>query len=403
MSDWILYQLYGIRGYKVVGQEKVEGRAAIISIEPLPSQVCCPLCRSPHVIRKGVKHRLVLGTPIGSRQMYFDVAIPRVECAKCGVTRQISISFAEEKRRHTRQFERYALELARITTTQHAADHLGVSWDTVRDIEARYLGRKYRKPRLKNLRRIAIDEIYLGRRTKYLTIVLNLETGAIVFVGQGKGAAALDPFWRRLRGSHSKIEAVAADMSPAYAKAVRRNLPRATLVNDRFHVVKLYNEMLTALRRELHREATDMLHKQVLKGIRWLLLKRSDNLDDDEPERLLQALQLNQSLAIAYYLKDDLNQFWEQPDKATAERFLDAWLEDAWNSGIRLLDKFANTLQAHRAGLLAWYDYPISTGPLEGVNNKIKLCTRQAYGYRDLEFLILKLFALHDTKFALVG
>lgn len=335
--------------------------------------------------------------------MYFDVAIPRVECAKCGVTRQISISFAEEKRRHTRQFERYALELARITTTQHAADHLGVSWDTVRDIEARYLGRKYRKPRLKNLRRIAIDEIYLGRRTKYLTIVLNLETGAIVFVGQGKGAAALDPFWRRLRGSHSKIEAVAADMSPAYAKAVRRNLPRATLVNDRFHVVKLYNEMLTALRRELHREATDMLHKQVLKGIRWLLLKRSDNLDDDEPERLLQALQLNQSLAIAYYLKDDLNQFWEQPDKATAERFLDAWLEDAWNSGIRLLDKFANTLQAHRAGLLAWYDYPISTGPLEGVNNKIKLCTRQAYGYRDLEFLILKLFALHDTKFALVG
>ena len=160
------------------------------------------------------------------------------------MTRQISISFAEENRRHTRQFERYALELARITTTQHAADHLGVSWDTVRDIEARYLGRKYRKPRLKNLRRIAIDEIYLGKGMKYLTIVLNLETGAIVFVGQGKGAAALDPFWQRLRGSRSKIEAVAADMSPAYAKAVRRNLPRATLVNDRFHVIKLYNEML---------------------------------------------------------------------------------------------------------------------------------------------------------------
>lgn len=403
MSDWILYQLYGIRGYKVVGHEKVEGQAAILSIEPLPSQVCCPLCRSRHVIRKGVKHRLVLGTPIGSRQMYFDVAIPRVQCADCGVTRQISISFAEEKRRHTRQFERYALELARITTTQHVADHLGVSWDTVRDIEARYLGRKYRKPRLKNLRQIAIDEIYLGKRTKYLTIVLNLETGAIVFVGQGKGAAALDPFWRRLRGSHSKIEAVAADMSLAYAKAVSRNLPRATLVNDRFHVIKLYNEMLTELRRQLHREATDMLHKQVLKGIRWLLLKRSDNLDEDEPERLLQALQLNQSLAIADYLKDDLNQFWEQPDKATAERFLNAWLEDAWNSGIRLLMKFANTLAAHRAGLLGWYDYPISTGPLEGVNNKIKLCTRQAYGYRNLDFLILKLFALHDTKFALVG
>ncbi|HLJ13752.1 MAG TPA: transposase [Bryobacteraceae bacterium] len=203
------------------------------------------------------------------------------------------IPFAEQKHRHTRQFERFALELAQITTTQLAAEHLGVSWDTVRDIESRSLTRKYRKPRLQHLKRIAIDEIYLGKGVKYLTIVLDLDSGAIVFIGRGKGADSLVPFWKRLRGSHAQVQAVAADMSPAYALAVHEHLPQAVLVNDRFHVIKLYNEMLTELRRELYHEAT-VFQRKVLKGVRWLLLKRMDNLDDakGEPRRLLRALKL---------------------------------------------------------------------------------------------------------------
>lgn len=405
MSDWMLYHVWGIRGYRTVSCEKLAGETVLVALEPLASLLRCPRCGGQDVIRKGVKMRMFLGSPIGRRRMYFEAAIPRVHCDRCAITRQVRVPFAREKSRHTRQFERYALELARITTTQHAARHLGVSWDTIRDIEVRHLGRKYRRPRLKHLKRIAIDEIYLGKRMKFLTLVLDLDTGAIVFVGRGKGAESLDPFWKRLRGSRARVRAVAADMSPAFALAVHRKLPEATLVNDRFHVIKLYNEMLTELRRELHREANTLLEKKVLKGIRWLLLKRTDNLDDRrrEPQRLLRALKLNESLATAYYLKDDLNQFWQQPDKATAAKFLDAWLRDAWNSGIRLLMKFANTLASRRRSLLAWYDYRISTGPLEAVNNKIRLLNRQAFGYRDTEFFTLKLFALHTSRYALVG
>jgi transposase len=404
MSDWMLYHVWGIRGYRIVRYERLDERACVAFLKPLPSVIRCPQCGSKDVVRKGSKMRLFLGTPIGRQRMYFETEIPRVQCDRCEITRQVRIPFAEEKRRHTRQFERFALELAQITTTQLAAEHLGVSWDTVRDIEARSLGRKYRKPRLKQLKRIAIDEIYLGKGMRYLTIVLDLDSGAIVFIGRGKGADSLLPFWKRLHGSRARIQAVAADMSHAYALAVRKNLPRAVLVNDRFHVIKLYNEMLTKLRRELYHEATTFQRK-VLKGVRWLLLKRTDNLDDSkgEPRRLLRALKLNESLATAYYMKDDLNQFWEQPDKATAAKFLDEWLEDAWNSGIRLLITFANTLAAHRRGLLAWYDHPISTGPLEAVNNKIRLLNRQAFGYRDYEFFTLKLFALHNSRYALVG
>ena len=142
----------------------------------------------------------------------------------------------------------------------------------------------------------------------------------MVFVGDGKGADALKPFWKRLRPSGAKIEAVAMDMSAAYRGAVATHLPKAKIVFDRFHVVKLFNEKLSDLRRALHREATDVLQKEVLKGTRWLLLKNAENLDEekDEKKRLEEALALNKPLATAYYMKEDLRQFWEQPGKRFA-------------------------------------------------------------------------------------
>ena len=228
---------------------------------------------------------------------------------------------------------------------------------------------------------------------------------AVVFVGKGKGADALKPFWKRLKSSRAKVQAVATDMSPAYISAVLENLPKASLVFDRFHIMKLLNEKLTQLRRELYREASDKLHQQILKGTRWLLLKNPENLDRSQGEhlRLKEALQLNQPLAIAYYLKDELRQFWEQADWGDAMEFLESWCRRASASGIRILQKFAQTLQGHRSGLLAWYHHPISTGPLEGVNNKIKLPQRRAYGYRDLKLFQLRILSLHTTRFEIVG
>ena len=162
----------------------------------------------------------------------------------------------------------------------------------IKDIQKRDLLRRYARPKLKHLRRIAIDEIAIAKGHRYLTVVMDLDSGAVVFVGDGKGAKALQPFWKRLRGSKAVIEAVAMDMSPAYREAVSTHLPKAQIVFDRFHVMKLFNEKLSDLRRALHREATDVLHKQVLKGTRWLLLKNPENLDEhrDEKKRLEEAL-----------------------------------------------------------------------------------------------------------------
>src|SRR6202163_1740474 len=195
------------------------------------------------------------------------------------------------------------------------------------------------------------------------------------------------------------------DMAPSYILAVQTHIPWAVLVFDHFHVIKLFNEKLSRLRRDLYHQATGPLQQRVLKGTRWLLLKNPENLDPqrDERQRLEEALRVNAPLAAAYYLKEDLRQIWMQPNKRTARRVLRDWLARARASGVRMLVQFAATLEEHQEGVLNYYDYRISTGPLEGTNNKIKTMQRQAYGFRDREFLKLKILGLHETRYALVG
>jgi transposase len=404
MSTSLLYHAFGLQGYDYVKTD-YQGGTVRFTIHQRPRTYRCPVCNSRQVCPRGTQQRTFKGVPIGGKPVCVILPIPRVECPSCKVVRQVPLTFADPRRGYTRAFERYALGLSRLMTIQDVARHLGVGWDTVKDIVKRDLQRRFKKPRLSQLKQIAIDEISVGRGHRYLTVVLNLQTGAVVFVGEGKGADALEPFWSRLRAARAKVEAVATDMSPAYIQAVREHLGGAIHVFDHFHVVKLFNEKLSDFRRELYREATEKMDKEVLKGTRWLLLKNPENLDPrrNERQRLEEALRMNQPLATVYYLKEDLRQIWEQPDKETATRVLEDWIRRAEASCIKVLQKFAVTLAMHRTGILAYYDCRISTGPLEGTNNKIKTMQRQAYGFRDKEFFKLKILALHEAKYALLG
>ncbi len=397
-------QLFGFLGYLFLdgsaNKSKVE-----ISIQKEANELCCSRCHGKNIKRRGTKTRKFRTVPIGKKAVFVVLILQRIECLDCGCVRQEEINFAGPKKRYTQAFERYVLELSKYMTILDVARHLGISWDMVKDIQKRYLTKRFSKPKLRNLRLIAIDEISIGSHHKYLMVLMDLLSGAVIFVGDGKGADSLLPFWQRLKKSQAKIEAVAIDMSPAYIEAVSTHLPQAAIVFDHFHVIKLFNDKLSKLRRELYREATDSLDKEVLKGTMWLLLKNPENLNEEknEQKRLREALKLNEPLATTYYMREDLRQLWSQDDKSKAEIFLQDWIARARCSGVRMLNKFANTLAAHRSGILAYYDYPISTGPLEGTNNKIKTMQRQAYGFRDMEFFKLKILALHETKYALVG
>ena len=403
MSTSLLYHAFGIQGYAYRRTEYVGGEVHFTIHQP-ESTLRCKACGSRKVIRKGGHRRRFRGLPVGSRPVWIELDVPRLECKACGAVRQAKVGFAAGRHRYTKRFARYVLELARCMCIWDVAGHLGVSWNLVKTILKGELQRRFSRPRLGDLERIAIDEISIGRGHRYLTVVLDLETGAVVFVGDGKGSDALAPFWKQLRRAGAQIEAVATDMAQAYIRAVKEHLPGSVLVFDHFHVVKLMNDKLSDLRRELQRQA-QAEEKEVLKGTRWLLLKNPGGLEEekDEARRLKAALELNAPLAAAYYLKEDLRQLWSLPNKASAARFLKDWIARARATGIRQMRQMANTLSLFRTGVLAYYDVPISTGPLEGTNTKIKLLQRQAYGYRDQEFFRLRILALHETRFELVG
>ena len=404
MSTSFLYHGFGLVGYKYVRTKYKDGNV-IFTIQHKRDKLHCPECESKNIVLRGCTRRRFRTLPIGSKTVYLDLDVQRVACKRCHTIRQVNLGFADSRYSYTRSFERYVLDLSRHMTILDTARHLNVSWDVIKDIQKRYLKKKFSHPRLKDVCRIAIDEIAVKKGHKYLTVVLDLDTGAVIFVGNGKGAEALLPFWRRLNQSQATIEAVAIDMSPAYISAVMDHLPQAAVVFDHFHVIKLYNDKLSDFRRDLHREATDQLQKDALKGTRWLLLKNPAHLDKTkgEEEHLREALKLNEPLYTAYYLREDLSRIWLQPDKEKATAVLDSWIAKANSSGIKMLKTMAKTLSAHRSGILAYYDFPISTGPLEGTNNKIKTMKRQAYGFRDMEFFKLKIMGLHETKYALVG
>jgi transposase len=346
--------------------------------------------------------------PVGHRKVELIVDIPRLCCKDCGSIRQAHLAFADPKKHYTRSLERFASDLCRVMSIQDVAELTGLGWDTVKEIHKRHLRRKYRSFNIKKVRHIAIDEVYLGKKRKFMTIVLDLGTGRVIHIGKGKGKDALKGLWKRLKRSKAKIQAVATDMASGYISATLEHLPKADLVLDHFHLVKWFNEKLSLLRRQLFREATEM-HKAVLKGSRWLLLKAPENLKShqnpkkDERIRLQAALELNQPLAMAYYMKERLRLLFQCTDRDIAAMELKAWIQEASCSGIRILKDAARKLTVWKPFILNWHKHPISTGKLEAMNGKIGTLQRNARGYRDDEYLKLRIFNLHNSNYALIG
>lgn len=310
--------------------------------------------------------------------------------------------FARAYRHYTRGLERFVCQLSRWMTLAEVAAVSGLGWDSVKEIVKSDLGKRYARIPLKGVRYLAVDEFHVGGKGKFLTVVIDLESGEILWVAKGRGEAALVKFFRRLRKSRAKIQAVACDMAAAYWGAVLKHLPKVDVVFDHFHVIKLINEKIDDLRRGLQREA-GILGRKTLKGTRYLLLAGSENVPEDRREDLAEALRFNEPLSIAYYLKEDLRTLWNQPTRALMRRHLESWCKRALQSGISQLIAMAKTLRTHATGILNYFTHRISTGKLEGINNKIKTLKRKAYGFRDQAFFILKLYSLHESKAVLTG
>jgi len=186
-----------------------------------------------------------------------------------------------------------------------------------------------------------------------------------------------------------------------YVRAIRTRFPQTALGCDAFHILADYSRMLDALRTQEYNKLTGPMRK-IIKGTRFLLLRGQENLSIPAKEKLQKLLQINRNLFIAYVLKEELRRLWRFESREEAERFFFDWIRKALNSGIRKLVKFATRLLRHAEGVLSYFRYPISTAMVEGINNKIKVVKRKAYGYRDVEYFKLKIYNLHLSRYSLL-
>lgn len=316
MSAGVFYQTMGLKGYVVEDSWEGQDGALWVRVSVPRESLRCRHCRSRRVHLHESKARFWKAAPLGLTPVIVTMETPRVKCLSCGQQPWHQPTFVEGQRRITKNFEKCLTGWLSRLTIQDVVETFGLSWNTVAEIDLRRL-KKLSRADLPSLKRLAIDEVYLGKLHKFVTLVLDLDRRAIVSVTKGRGQAALTGFFSRLKRAGASIKAVATDMAGGYIAAVIKHLPGAKLVFDHFHVIQLMNEKLTILRRELYHELQDKQQREVLKGVRWLLLKNPENLKQtdrvDESARLNQALQLNEPLFQAYYLKDELRQFWKQP------------------------------------------------------------------------------------------
>ncbi len=399
-----LYHTQGLVGYRHLRTEFREGEV-YHHVELKPECRRCRHCeaRWHDLTLSGAFERTFRALPVGHRPQFVVLHGHRQHCARCGKDLREPIHFARGKARCLKRFERYVVELCQIAPIKAVARCLGVGWDLVKDLYKAYLRRRLKKRTLAKVRYLAIDEFAIRKGHHYMTVVLDLDSGAIVHAQEGKDGAALIPFLKKLRRARAPLQAVAIDMSAAYRKAVRKVFGEALdIVHDPYHVVALVNDAIDETRRDLVREL-EQDARDLYKGSRYVLLRGYERLSDTGRQHLLRLMAANLPLYELYLLKETLRVFWRLPNTTQAALFLDAWIIVAEASVSEHFKRLAATLHAHRAGLLAYFRHPITTGPLEGINNKIKVLKRQAYGFRDMEYFKLRLLFLHETNYAFAG
>ena len=235
-----------------------------------------------------------------------------------------------------------------------------------------------------------------------MTIFTDISTGQIIHAVEGRKEEFLRPFLKLLSKKAKRLRGIGIDMSAAYASSIKKHLPNVAIIFDRFHVTKLLNHTIDKIRRS---EFAKYQNKGlgVLKGQRFLLLRNFVDLDDAQKSSLMKLLEVNESLAIAHAMKEQFRLFWQCNSASEGARFLAWWIIPALESGVIQLANVARTLLRYSEGLLSYFEHRINNGKAEGINNKIKVLKREAYGFRDQEYFKLKLYNLHKKKCQLVG
>lgn len=294
----------------------------------------------------------------------------------------------------------YVEALLGMMTAQHVAQHLDLHWHTVRRIDLERLQREVPPPSFDGVRRLIMDEFALFKGHRYATVVICADSQRVLWVGEGRSREHIRPFFEMMGQACAHIEAVAMDMNSAFDLEVRYHCQQAVVVYDLFHVIaKFGREVIDRVRiDQANALRNNKPARKVVKRSRWLLLKNAENLGTKEAAALSELLEANRPLLTVYVLKAQLKELWFAPSTEIAKQRWRQWSEYALESGLQPLITFAQRLAPYMDGIIASAQYRFGTSVLEGINNKIKVIKRVAYGYRDTSFFFLKIKAAFPGK-----
>lgn len=387
-------------GYDVVACSHHAENTLTLSLEPRAADLPrCGRCQQPCPLIHDRRIRLVRDRDLFDRRVRLRLPVRRVDCLSCGRVTE-HISWLAPASRMTRRLGAWIETLLQLLPISHVSRLTGLHWHTIKTLDKRRLQDTFGTFEPGDVRRLVMDEFALHKGHRYATVIMDAERTRVLWVGLGNSRQAIRPFFELLGERCQQIEAVAMDMNTAFDLEVKQHCPRAEVVYDLFHVVARYGrDVIDRIRVD---QANALRHdkpaRQVVKQSRWLLLRNRENLKEDHAVRLQELLAANQPLATVYVLKDALKEVWYAPSVREGWLRWRAWLRHARESGLAPLQRFARNLQRYARGILASARFHMHTSLLEGVNNRIKVIKRMAYGFRDVDYFFLKIKAAFPGK-----
>jgi len=377
-----------------------EGDWLHIHLCPLPDHplVCSHCSTASHRVHDTVCRR-IRDRDLFHFKVCLHCPVRRVRCVNCGPKVQI-IEWLQPGARITKRLQNYAESLCTLLPIKHVAQLLDLSWHTVKAIDKQRLYRDVQPPDWTAVTRLVMDEFALFKGHRYATVIADADTHQVLWIGEGRSRVQIRPFFEQLGQHCQRIEAVAMDMNTAFDLEVQQHCPNAVVVYDLFHVIAKYGrEVIDRVRvDEANRLRADKPQRRWVKRARWLLLKNRDNLSDQQQVSLDELLAVNRNLMVVYVLKTQLKELWYCNSIYEAKRLWERWWQQVQESGIEPLKAFARKLKPYLHGIVASAMHPLHTSRLEGINNKIKVIKRMAYGYRDTEYFFLKIKAAFPGK-----
>jgi len=326
------------------------------------------------------------------------VEVYRVNCPDCGVKRE-KVPLLPSKAPFSQRFEEAVGLACEMASARQVARQFKLPASTVRAIDLRYLERWNESRRKPALRQMGVDEIYLGKKQKFLSVVCNLETGEPLWFGRERKKETLDGFFQTELSAKQRrgIQAACVDMWEPYRLSIEQGAPQCQIIYDKFHIMQHANAAIDEVRRaEFFRKGGAL--RDLVKGKRWLLLSRWVNLDTGKKRQLNQLFALNRRVMKAYLLKESLDRLWTYHYEGAMLRYLQSWIDQLRWQRLRPFEKLAQLLLDHLEGILNYCRTKVPMGVVEAVNGNIKSLLRRGRGYKNLRYLLLKAQRMAVTK-----